>query len=84
MKTSIGDEAARIFASQFYSSIGFGLSVKKAFDQAKSLLMMEGIPEEDTPELFTQGSVDAEELIIVNPSPNDLGSRENTEQDVGD
>lgn len=41
MNTSIGDEAARIFSSQFYSSIGFGLSVKKSFDQAKALLMLE-------------------------------------------
>ena len=44
MKTTIGDEVARIFASQFYSSIDFGLSVKKSFEQAKALLMMEGIP----------------------------------------
>jgi len=31
MKASIGDVAAKIFASQFYSSIGFALSVLKAF-----------------------------------------------------
>lgn len=68
MKTSIGDEAARIFSSQFYSSIGFGFSVKKAFEQAKALLMMENIDEDDTPELFVKDGVVAEELIIVKPS----------------
>lgn len=67
MKTSIGDEAARIFASQFYSAIGFGLSVKKAFDQAKALLMMENIPEKETPELFTRDGLEPENLVIVKP-----------------
>jgi len=68
MNTSIGDEAARVFASQFYSSIGFGHSVKKAFDQAKALLMMEGIREEDTPELFVHNGFDSEKLVIVRPN----------------
>lgn len=67
MKTSIGDEAARIFSSQFYSSIGFGLSVKKAFEQAKALLMLEGIPEEDTPELFTTVGLNPDDIVIVKP-----------------
>jgi len=30
MKTSVGDDAARIIAAQFYSAIGFGCSLKKA------------------------------------------------------
>lgn len=72
MKTSISDTAARIFASQFYSAIGFGLSVKKAFNQAKALIMMEGIPEENTPELFIQDHINPDELIIVRP-PNGIG-----------
>lgn len=67
MNTSIGDEAARIFSSQFYSSIGFGNSVKKSFDQAKALLMMEGIPEENTPELFIKSGLTADEIILVQP-----------------
>ena len=68
MKTTIGDNAARIFSSQFYSSISFGHSVKKSFDQAKALLMLEGINEEDTPELFVHEGVLADEIIIVKPS----------------
>ncbi len=67
MNTSIGDKAARIFASQFYSSIGFGLSVRKAFEQAKALLMLEGIPEQDTPELFIHAGLDPDMLVIVKP-----------------
>lgn len=67
MNTSIGDHAARVFSSQFYSAIGFGLSVKKAFEQAKALVMMEGLKEENTPELFVQNGLDSNELIIVRP-----------------
>ncbi len=67
MKTSIGDEAACVFASQFYSAIGFGFSVKKAFEQAKALLMMEGIQEEDTPELFVHEGLKPKDLVIVRP-----------------
>ncbi len=67
MNTSIGDEAARVFASQFYSAIGFGKSVARAFEQAKALLLLEGIREEDTPELFVANAVDAESLVIVRP-----------------
>lgn len=67
MNTSIGDQAARVFAAQFYSAIGFGHSVAKAFDQAKAALMLEGIPEERTPELFTSVGIDAACLFLVNP-----------------
>jgi hypothetical protein len=67
MNSAIGDDAARVFAAQFYSAIGFGLSVQKAFDQAKAALMLENIPEEDTPELLIGDGVDANELILVKP-----------------
>lgn len=68
MNTAIGDQAARMFASQFYSAIGFGLSVRVAFDQAKARVMLEGIPEEAVPELFVREGLAAEDIIIVRPS----------------
>ncbi|MDM5335735.1 CHAT domain-containing protein [Fictibacillus enclensis] len=67
MTTTIGDEAARVFAAQFYSAIGFGYSVKKAFEQGKASLMLEGIPEENTPKLYVKNEFDSNELIIVKP-----------------
>lgn len=67
MNTSIGDEAAIIFSSQFYSSIGFGLSVQNAFDQAKASIMLEGLNEENTPELFVQEGLNPNEIILVKP-----------------
>lgn len=68
MNTSIGDDAARVFAAQFYSAIGFGLSVKQAFEQGKAAIMLEGIPEIETPELFIGIGVDAASLILVKPA----------------
>ncbi|WP_164738877.1 CHAT domain-containing protein [Xanthomonas arboricola] len=67
MNTAIGDDAARIFAAYFYSAIGFGHSVERAFQQAKAALMMEGILEEQTPELFTAVGVEASQLVLVEP-----------------
>jgi hypothetical protein len=67
MRIGIGDEAARVFAAQFYSAIGFGKSVKEAFEQARALVMLEGIGEQDTPVLFARTGVDLAELRLVCP-----------------
>ena len=67
MNTSIGDEAALVFASQFYSSIGFGKSIEVSFNQAKAALMLEGIPEETTPELFVRDGLQANSINLVQP-----------------
>jgi hypothetical protein len=65
MNTTITDEAAQIFAAQLYSSIGFGLSIDKAFNQAKAALMLEGITEEQTPALFVKSEHNAKDTYIV-------------------
>jgi len=65
MNTLISDNAAQIFSAQFYSSLGFGLSVEKSFNQAKAALMLEGISEENTPALFVKSGCDASEICIV-------------------
>lgn len=67
MRTTIGDEAARVFAAQFYSSIGFGHSVGRAFQQARAALMLEGVSEEDTPELFITPGLTADQLVLIRP-----------------
>ncbi|MEG4808950.1 hypothetical protein QUA82_14690 [Microcoleus sp. F8-D3] len=67
MSDAIGDDAARVFAAQFYSAIGFGRSVKQAFNQGISALLLEGIPEEETPALFTQEGIDSEDIVLVRP-----------------
>ena len=65
MKDSVSDEAARVFAAAFYSAVGFGLSIRKAFDQARAALMLERIPEEEIPELFVGEGLNADQLVLV-------------------
>lgn len=67
MSTSIGDEAACVFAAQLYSSIGFGRSLQISFNQAVAQLMLEGIPEDRTPKLYVKDSINANDIIFVQP-----------------
>lgn len=68
MTTSISDEAACVFAAQLYSSIGFGRSLQTSFNQAIAQLMLEGIPEDSTPKLYVKNSLDANNIMLVQPS----------------
>lgn len=65
---SIADETACTFAAQLYSSIGFGHSLKKAFDQAKAELLLEGIPGEDIPQIYCRSDVNPETIVFVQPN----------------
>jgi len=67
MNDSIKDEAAIVFAASFYRAIGFGLSVKQAFDQGIVALLLEGIPEENKPELLVKDGVDPEKIVLIAP-----------------
>jgi hypothetical protein len=65
--TSIGDDAARFFAAAFYGAVGFGHSVELAFKQGLAQLSVEGIPDDQRPELFTAQGLDASALVLVQP-----------------
>ena len=67
MNTAIGDEAAIIFAGSFYRAIGFGRSVQNAFELGKNALMLEGIPEENTPEMFIRTNISSDDVCIITP-----------------
>jgi hypothetical protein len=67
MNDAIGDEAAITFAASFYRAIGFGRSIKQAFDQGIVALLLEGIPEENKPELLTRNGVNPEKIVLVPP-----------------
>ncbi|KPZ21010.1 CHAT domain-containing protein [Pseudomonas coronafaciens] len=67
MNRDVGDLPARIFSAQFYSAIGFGLSITKAFHQAKALVAMETPGEESIPQLYVQDGLSEESLILVRP-----------------
>lgn len=68
MKESIGDDAATALASSFYRAVGFGRSIQEAFDQGITSLLLEGIPEEDIPELLVRKGVDAKKVLLIAPA----------------
>ena len=65
MSDSIDDETACVFAAQLYSSIGFGRSLQTAFNQAKAALLLENVPDENVPTLYTRDDVNANEMYLV-------------------
>jgi CheY-like chemotaxis protein len=67
MSRAIGDYAAIVFAAAFYRAIGFGRSVREAFDQGKTALLLEGIPEDRTPALLTRSSITPESIHLIHP-----------------
>jgi hypothetical protein len=67
MTREIGDPAAITFAASFYRAIGFGRSVKEAFDQGIAALLLDGIPEEKTPILVSGENTAPEKVFLINP-----------------
>lgn len=67
MKKEIGDEAAIVFAAAFYRKLGFGASVKESFEEGRAALMLQGIPEESTPELLVKTGVDSAKIFLAGP-----------------
>jgi hypothetical protein len=67
MDATVGDRAAQTFAGQFYNSLGFGLSVGQAFDQAVLQVEMEHGEGQEVPKLFTAEGVDPATVVLVNP-----------------
>ena len=67
MGRPIGDTAARVFAGAFYNAIGFGFSVQRSFEKGVAALKLEGIHEDDTPELVCAEGVDPDAVVLVQP-----------------
>ena len=65
MKKSIGDNSAIFFATSFYRAISFGKSVKEAFDQGITALLLENIPGHDIPALIVKEGVDPNEIRLI-------------------
>lgn len=51
MSNAIGDPAAISFATAFYQALGYGRSIKTAFDLGCAQVDIENLSEQDTPKL---------------------------------
>lgn len=67
MDAAIDDEAAKVFAGQFYNTLGFGKSVGEAFRQATFQIEAEAIEGDQVPQLFAADGADPEVVVLVNP-----------------
>jgi hypothetical protein len=65
MSDRIGDDAARAFAASFYRALGFGRSVRSAFDQGLAAIALEGLGAEHVPRLLARAGVDPGTVYIV-------------------
>jgi CHAT domain-containing protein len=65
MTRAIGDEAARVFAAQLYSSLGEGVALSLAFEQARLQISLAGIPEDQTPKLLVKSGRSADDMVFV-------------------
>jgi len=65
MDVSIDDRAAKEFAVQFYSAIGFGLSVQDAFEQAKAAIAIADFHGGGTPILHAAEGVNPGSVYLI-------------------
>jgi hypothetical protein len=68
MSRAISDAAAIVFAASFYRAIGFGRTIKEAFDQGKTALLLESIPEGSTPKLLIREGIAPNQIELVSES----------------
>jgi CHAT domain len=66
MDAALDDEDAKVFAGQFYNSLGFGRSVAEAFRDAKLQVELGG-GDGEVPRLFCRDGIDPEVVVLVNP-----------------
>lgn len=67
MSEGISDDAAIVFAKQFYAAIASAQSVGKALDQGRVALRMAELGEDHLPEIVTRKDVNVESLVLVKP-----------------
>jgi len=65
MNLPISDDAAIAFSEAFYQAIGYGKTVQEAFNLGKNAISLEGMAEEDTPELFVRIGADPAKTRLI-------------------
>jgi hypothetical protein len=72
MSKPISDDAAIVFSGSFYRAIGFGLSIKEAYEQGIVAIELEGMQENDTPQLYCAPNTDSLEKVLVSKGDAEL------------
>lgn len=65
MSDAIGDDAARHFAVGFYGGLGEREPVSAAYQQGKAAIALEGLRDNDLPQLRARAGVDAARLVLA-------------------
>jgi predicted transcriptional regulator len=73
MSAAVTDEAARVFAESFYQAIGFGKSIKTAFDLGCNKVARLNISEAHTPKLLNRQGIDPSSIYLARISSNNNG-----------
>ena len=68
MKKPITDGAAITFAASFYRALGYGESIKMAYQQGITAILLDGSDEDETPVLFHNASIDPNCIFLLNDS----------------
>jgi hypothetical protein len=64
---AISDKAAILFAASFYRAIGFGRSVREAYEQGVTALQLQNVPEAHKVKLVVRRGVDPSRIILLKP-----------------
>ena len=65
MTTAVSDTAARAFAASFYQGLAFGFSIKDSYSLGHNQLALMNTPEEQSPKLHLDPSVDPAKVLLV-------------------
>jgi hypothetical protein len=71
MSGTIGDDAAIAFAASFYQALGYGKSIKAAFDLARVQVHLNSFSGRNAPELITREGVDPDMVRLTNSQGSD-------------
>jgi hypothetical protein len=65
MSYTIGDDSAIAFASSFYQALGYGQSVKSAFDLGCNQIHISALNEQEIPKLLVRSGVDPANVFLA-------------------
>ena len=65
IRSSITNQAAITFSAFFYGAIGFGRSVKEAYEQGRAAVLLEGINKKYIPDLLVKDGADPSKIFLI-------------------